>query len=239
MEGQTIYHRASRSVRHILTIRYITIGGESLTPYVVTSQDSDAIRKRLMSHGVHLGVDFVLRHRSKPYVCSKLFLEYINTIFIPYLDELQDLEELEACQAMLLMDICSPHVSDDIVAFLTSVRVQIITFAPHTTHAFQMLDVVLFSALKKHATGLKSLDEEQSAAAFLLKVYHDFKQTMIEFNIWGAFAAIGFTHDIEKSPYGLLFDKEKLRQSSGFVELWDRDRLLESLTKCRRAEKFE
>jgi hypothetical protein len=45
-----------------------------------------------------------------------------------------------------------------------------------------MLNVVLFGALKKHATGLKSLDEEQSAAAFLLKVYHDFKQTMIEVN---------------------------------------------------------
>jgi hypothetical protein len=33
---------------------------------------------------------------------------------------------------------------------------------------------------------------------------------MIEVNIWGAFAAIGFTHDIEQSPYGLLFDEEKL-----------------------------
>jgi hypothetical protein len=42
-----------------------------------------------------------------------------------------------------------------------------------------MFDVVLFSTLKKHATGLETLDEEQSAAAFLLKVYHDFKQIII------------------------------------------------------------
>jgi hypothetical protein len=53
-------------------------------------------------------------------------------------------------------------------------------------------------------------DEEQPAAAFLFKVYHDFKQTMIEVNIWGAFVTIGFTHDIEQSPYGLLFDEKKL-----------------------------
>jgi hypothetical protein len=46
-----------------------------------------------------------------------------------------------------------------------------------------MLDVMLFNALKKHATGLETLDEEQPAAAFLLKVYHDFKQTMVEINI--------------------------------------------------------
>jgi hypothetical protein len=50
-----------------------------------------------------------------------------------------------------------------------------------------MLDVVLFGALKKHAIGLSTLDEEQSAAAFIIKVDHNFKQTMVKANIWGAF----------------------------------------------------
>jgi hypothetical protein len=63
------------------------------------------------------------------------------------------------------------------------------------------------------------LDEEQPATAFLLKVYHDFKQTMIEVNIRRVFAAIGFVHYIKQSPYGLSFDEEKLRQSPRFVKL--------------------
>jgi hypothetical protein len=104
-------------------------------------------------------------------------------------------------------------------------------FTPHTTHIFQVLDVLLFAVLKKHATGLESLDEEQSAAAFLLKVYHHFKQTTIEFNIWRAFAAIGFIYHIKQNLSGLLFDEEKLRQSLGFVELWERDMPLENLLK--------
>jgi hypothetical protein len=58
-----------------------------------TSQDSGAIRKRLMRHGVRLGVEFVLQQRSKPYVSRHLFPEYINTIFVPYLNELQESEE--------------------------------------------------------------------------------------------------------------------------------------------------
>jgi hypothetical protein len=53
----------------------------------------------------------------------------------------------------------------------------------HTTHIFQILDVVLFGTLKKHATSLETLNEESRAAAFLLKVYRDFKQTMVEVNI--------------------------------------------------------
>jgi hypothetical protein len=118
----------------------------------------------------------------KPYVSGKLFLEYINRVFVPHLNKLRDSEELEICEAVPLMDNYSPHMSGDVVAVVTRVRVRIIMFATHTTHIFQGLDVVLFGALKKHATGLETLEEEQSAALFLLKLYHDFKQTMIEVN---------------------------------------------------------
>jgi hypothetical protein len=111
-------------------------------------------------------------------------------------------------------------MTDEVVALLTSLRVQVIMFATHTTHIFQVLDVVLFGAMEKHNTGLKDLDETLPTAALLIRVYHDFKQTMIEVNIWGAFAAIGFSYDIMETPCRLLFDEGKLRQSRGFVELW-------------------
>jgi hypothetical protein len=136
-----------------------------------------------MSRGVRLAIDIVLRQRPKPYVKSKLFLECINNIFVPYLNEPQELEEFKAYEAVLLIDNCSHHMSDNIVAVLTRMRAKLIIFATQTTHIFQMLDIVLSGTLKKHATGLDMLDEEQPAAAFLLKVYHDFKQTTVEVSI--------------------------------------------------------
>jgi hypothetical protein len=129
MDGQTIHHGASRSVRYISVITCISAGGESLTHFIVTSHISDGIRKKLMSRSVRLGVDFVLRQRSKTYVSRKLFLEYITTIFLLYLNELRESEEFEACEAVLLMDNYSSHVSDEVVAVLTNSRVRIITFA--------------------------------------------------------------------------------------------------------------
>jgi hypothetical protein len=42
-----------------------------------------------------------------------------------------------------------------------------------------MVDVVVFGALKKYASGLETLDEESRAAAFLLKVYRDLKSTTV------------------------------------------------------------
>jgi uncharacterized PurR-regulated membrane protein YhhQ (DUF165 family) len=101
------------------------------------------------------------------------------------LNELRESEEFEACEAVLLMDNCQYHVSDEVIVALANANVRIITFANHTTHIFQMLDVVIFGALKKHANGLKMLGEEQPAAAFLPRVCRDFKQTVIEANIWG------------------------------------------------------
>jgi hypothetical protein len=166
-----------------------------------------------MNRGVRLSANFVLRQQSKLYVNGKLFLEYINIIFISYLNKLWELEEFKACKAILLMDNCSPHMSHDIVAILTRVRMKIITIAIHTIYIFQMLDVILFGTLKKHATGLETLDEEQPAAAFLLTVYHEFKQTKVEINIWRAFAAISFTYDIDQMSYGLFLDGKVLTKS--------------------------
>jgi hypothetical protein len=83
------------------------------------------------------------------------------------------------------------------------------------------------------------LDEESGAATFILKVYRDFKEIMVEVNIWKAFAAIVFTYDIGQILYGLLFDKEKFRQNPGFVEFWERDISFENLSKRLRESKFK
>jgi hypothetical protein len=58
---------------------------------------------------------------------------------------------------------------------LTRARVRIVIFVIHTTYIFQVLGTMLSGALKKHATNLETLDAESWAAAFVLKVYRDFK----------------------------------------------------------------
>jgi hypothetical protein len=131
MDSQAIYYRASRNVKYISIITYISVRGESLTPSFVTSQDCDPLRRRPMNRGVRLGVDFLLRQRLKSYVSGKHFLEYINSIFIHYVHELWESEEFAGCEAVLLMDNCSPHTGDAVIAVLTREWIRVITFAPH------------------------------------------------------------------------------------------------------------
>jgi hypothetical protein len=98
--------------------------------------------------------------------------------------------------------------------------------------------MVLFGFLERHAIAVRTPKKQQAAAAFLLEVYHDLKKTTAEVKMWGAFAAIGFTHDIVQNPHRLLFDEEEFRYRPGFAELWDRNVPLESLPKISRESKF-
>jgi hypothetical protein len=130
-------------------------------------------------------------------------------------------------------------MADPVIAVLTRKRVKVIIFTNHTTHIFQMLDVVLFGALKKNATGFRTLDEESIVTAFIIKVYHDFKETMVEINIWGAFSSIGLTHYIDQNPYGLtVLRRGIVPTKSGFLELWERNVRLENLSKRRQQVRF-
>jgi hypothetical protein len=66
---------------------------------------------------------------------------------------------------------------------------RIISFAPYTNQIFQVLDLTLLGVLK-----------------FIMKLYHEFQQTMLPRKIWGTFHALGLDFDMRREPYRLLFD---------------------------------
>jgi hypothetical protein len=77
----------------------------------------------------------------------------------------------------------SCHVTDHVIGLLTEARVRVIAFAPHTTQIVQVLDVTLFGVLKRRLGYKLPCEEENETVEFIMKVYHDFKQTMVEPNI--------------------------------------------------------
>jgi hypothetical protein len=88
MIARKIHHKSNRNLKHVSVIACISAAGESLIPYVVTSQDSLPVRENLKKRGVCFGADFILKGRSKPYINAKFFLDEICTGFLPNLDEL-------------------------------------------------------------------------------------------------------------------------------------------------------
>jgi hypothetical protein len=74
MLGQTIHHGISRTVKHISVIACISAAGESLIPYMITSQDSASVREQLKKHGVRFGTGLVLKSNAEPDINREMFL---------------------------------------------------------------------------------------------------------------------------------------------------------------------
>jgi hypothetical protein len=56
MRVPTIHHRVNRAPKHVSVIACISAAGESLTAYIVTSQDSPTLREQLKKRGVRCAV---------------------------------------------------------------------------------------------------------------------------------------------------------------------------------------
>jgi hypothetical protein len=113
----------------------------------------------------------------------------------------------------------SAHVSDDVIRLLTEARMRVMTFA-HKTQAFQVLDSTLYGVLMRRPRFELRFRWAHATLKVILKVYHDFKHTMVPPNVCGAFRALGLEFDTRRGPSGLLLDEVKLWERGIRQELW-------------------
>jgi hypothetical protein len=112
MGEQTVHHKVNRNLKHVSVITCISAVGETLVPYIVTSQDSLHGREQLKKKGVRFGTDFILKVRRKRDINAECFLEYVHTVFLSNLNELRTLEEFADKDAVLLMDNCPSRIGE-------------------------------------------------------------------------------------------------------------------------------
>jgi hypothetical protein len=105
----SIHHPLCRSVKHISVVVCISASGVCFTPYVVTSQDSAAVRRDLEVDRMQIGrhLNLMLKHGDKPSVNADLFEDQLCSVFLPHLMITPPVKGLGKEDAVLLMDNCS------------------------------------------------------------------------------------------------------------------------------------
>jgi hypothetical protein len=98
--------------------------------------------------GIEFGRNLILTKSQKPYVNSKSFAEDVKSTLIPHVTRIHAEMGIEQEDAVLLMENCPSHVTGDAMNLLNTARVHVVTFAPHTTQIFQLLDLSLFGIFK-------------------------------------------------------------------------------------------
>jgi hypothetical protein len=94
MFGQAILHGASRNKTHISVIACVSAAGESFLPYRVTLQNSSTIQEHLKKQGIRFGRDLILKFNQESYISVSIFLNYMRTVFLPYIDALRAWQSL-------------------------------------------------------------------------------------------------------------------------------------------------
>jgi hypothetical protein len=124
---------------------------------------------------------------------ADFFENYIRTVFLPHLAITRIMQSIPEETAVRLMDNCSLHLTPVVIDLLSTARVRIVPFAPHTTQIVQVLDLdfALFGVLKRRGQYQMPFGDDRRTARFIKKVYHDFRSTMTDINIWGHFEGLG------------------------------------------------
>jgi hypothetical protein len=111
MTDQTIHHGVYRNLKHMSVIYCVSAAGESLTPFVVSSQVHDTVIEALKIEGFWMGMYMVLEHRQKAYVTATVFQQYVTNILIPFIESLRTNPEFTGESPIFLMDNRSIHTS--------------------------------------------------------------------------------------------------------------------------------
>jgi hypothetical protein len=81
-------------------------------------------------------------------------------------------------------------------------------------------------------------DDDETTVAFIKRIFHHAKQTLVDDYIQSALVKLGLACDIGTSPSLPLFDENARHQSPGLLALWERDCPLENLSARRRNMTF-
>jgi hypothetical protein len=126
---------------------------------------------------------------------------------------------------MRLMNDCSVHIRKDTFQAFATHSVKMFILQSHTTNAFQSLDLHLVGGFKTKLYCEFLLDNDNSAAGFIRRIFHNVRQIFGPDNVRSAFLHIDIRYnigvDISVDRYLRIFDESVLPGSQSSSRFGD------------------
>jgi hypothetical protein len=142
----TLHYPASRKIRHQTLFCCVMAAGDAYCPLLVSS---DPATRAGFEHQIPDGIDLQIEINPSPYVNAEIFKRYVDTVLILPVEANRQLPGCDKKPAILFCDNCSGHMSNSMPEKLARHGVLVLTYPPHMSHLFQVLDVLLFCLLKR------------------------------------------------------------------------------------------
>jgi hypothetical protein len=198
---------------------------------------SSSKRQRIFERGIRENIDLKLEIRQVTYVDAELFNQYIKEIFIPTVAVNLELPGYANKPAILFCDNCASHCSEEILRELARNEIFVLTYPPHTSHLFQVIDVLLFDRLKMFKKSLPRDDNEGGEIDHILIIFRACEGVTMSMMIRASCEKAGFDYHQRDRTFYLSVDEGIIRGRRTFCEIWERNYPIESLSAQRRNQK--
>jgi hypothetical protein len=121
---------------------------EDSIPPMFTSKLKTFESQRLAEEQLFHGHDYVIRCPAKTFVPEKLFIDWLQTRFIPRIGNLRTKLNYSG-PIILLIDGHASHITPRIVAFTGSAQIVLIRLVAHSSHIGQPLDLCVFGLFER------------------------------------------------------------------------------------------
>jgi hypothetical protein len=231
----TLHYPASRKIRHQTLVCCVTAAGDAYCPLLISAQ---ATARDVFRHQIRDRIDLQIEIAPSPYVTSEIFQRYIETVLIPAVEANRELPGCANKPAILFCDNCSAHMSDSVLQNLARHGVLVLTYPPHTSHIFQVLDVLLFGLIKRSKKYQMRDDGLSECVDHILRLFRGYEAAMGSTTIRAAWTQAGFEYENRNLTTYLNINEQKIRDSPDFREIWNFDYHEPQLSARRQSQRW-
>lgn len=230
-----LHYPVDRTIRHHTLLCCVSASGDASTPLLICPRPSAT---RIFEKGIREHVDVSLEIRPTAYVDAALFTKYMRDVFLPIVSAKRELPGCANKPAILFCDNCAAHCSREILQELARNGVLLLTYPAHTSHLFQVLDVLLFGKLKAFKKYLARDTTEDREIDHILRILRAYEGVTTSMTIRGSWEKAGFIYQKRDQTFYLVIDEGRIRTAPDFQEIWNRDYPIGSLSARRRNQKW-
>jgi hypothetical protein len=194
--------------------------------------------RKLFETGVRDHIDLIIEIRQPADATGELFSRSLDEIFFPAVAANRELPGCSDMLCILFCDNCSIHCSDSILERFAEKGVALITYPPHTSNIFQVLDVLLFAQLKSAKKYIPRNDGAPPGIDHLVRIFKAYETVTTSTTVRNSWAKAGFEHCQRDGVSYLVINDGKIRDSPEFSEVWRKNFPIERLSARRRATKW-
>ena len=235
LKDHRLHFPIRRSLKHATLLATISAAGDAYFPTIFSK---DNVSLNIFKSGIREGIDLNIRVGNTSYVTRDDFCTHISEKFIPLVEDTRNITGCQDKKSLLFLDNCSCHLDNEMLRKLADHKVILITYPPHTSGLFQVLDRLTFSLMKGAKRRIFKDDNINPIVDHIKRIFKGYEEATTSENIRAAFEHTGFSYFLEDNVFYLKVEEDKIKNFKEFKEIWEINYPEENLSERRRNQRW-